>query len=115
MAIAFQCLILLCGLATIVASEIHYIIRSSQSQSCDDSAECDMDSDLTLSQFINNSSDYITDGTTLIFSPGTYSLESELVIESVHSFSMLAWPGSSSKVVITCGHNTRFEFRNVST
>ena len=28
---------------------------------------------------------------------------------------MFAWPGSSSKVVITCGHNARFEFRNVST
>jgi hypothetical protein len=28
---------------------------------------------------------------------------------------MYAWPGSSSKVVITCGHNARFEFRNVST
>ena len=27
---------------------------------------------------------------------------------------MFAWPPSSSKVVITCGHNARFEFRNVS-
>ena len=55
------------------------------------------------------------DDTTLIFSGGNYSLESELIIENVHSFSMFAWPGSSSKVEITCGHNTRFEFRSVST
>jgi hypothetical protein len=47
--------------------------------------------------------------------PGNYSLESELLVENVHSFSTYAWPGSSSKVVITCGHNARFEFRNVST
>ena len=25
------------------------------------------------------------------------------------------WPGSSSKAVITCSHDARFEFRNVST
>ena len=37
------------------------------------------------------------------------------VIEHVHSFSVCAWPPSSSKAVITCGHNARFEFRNVST
>ena len=43
-------------------------------------------------------------------------MESELVIEDVHSFSMFVWSGSSSKAVITCGlrHNARFEFRNVS-
>ena len=27
---------------------------------------------------------------------------------------MFAWPPSSSKAVITCGHNARFEFKNVS-
>ena len=76
-----------------------------------------MDNDLTLSQFINNSSesDYLKSNTRLIISPGNYSLESELVIENVHSFSMCVWPGSSSKAVITCDHNARFEFRNVST
>ena len=28
---------------------------------------------------------------------------------------MVAWPDSSSKVVIICSHNARFEFKNVST
>jgi hypothetical protein len=39
----------------------------------------------------------------------------EHVIEEVHSFSVFVWPGSSSKAVITCGHNARFEFGNIST
>ena len=80
-------------------------------------AECGMNvTDLSLSQFINNLSDYLTNETTLIFSPGNHGLESELTVENVHSFSMFMWPGSSSKAVITChGHNARFEFSNVRT
>ena len=73
-----------------------------------------MDNELILSQFVNNSSNYLTRDTSLSFSNGNYSLKSELVIENVHSFSMFAWPPSSSKTVITCGHNARFEFRNIS-
>ena len=112
---SFLCFILLSGLATVVASEVHYIIRSSQSQSCcNQHSNLCADNNLTLSQFIHFS-DYLTNDTTLIISPGSYSLESELVVENVHSFSMFVWPGSSSKAVITCGHNARFEFKNVST
>ena len=113
----FSCLILLCLGTTVDASEVQYIIRLPQSQSYIDqysSAACE-DSDLTLSQFVDNSSDYLTNDTTLIFSPGNYSLESELVVENIHSFSIFAWPSSSSRAVITYGHNARFEFRNVST
>ena len=73
-----------------------------------------MDNELILSQFVNNSSNYLTSDTILSFSNGNYSLKSELVIKNVHSFSMFVWPPSSSKAVITCGHNARFEFRNVS-
>ena len=74
-----------------------------------------MDNELTLSQFVSNSSHYVTNNTALIFSPGNYNLESELIVESVHSFSMFAYRSvASSKAVITCGHNARFEFRNVS-
>ena len=112
MAKLFIRLILLC-VATIDAKYVHYILRPSQSQSCGDrhsSAACD----ITFSQFINNFSDYLTNDTTLIFSGGNYSLESELVVKNVHSFSMSVWPGSSSKAVITCGQNARFEFSHVS-
>ncbi len=73
-----------------------------------------MDSDLSLSQFVNNSINYLTNDTRLVILPGKYRLESNLVVEDVDSFSMFVWPISSSKAVITCGHNTSFEFRNVS-
>ena len=112
--------ILLC-LATVVANEAHYIIRPSQSQiqSCVQQcsiAKCRVDNNLTLSQFVKNSTDYLTNDTVLFFSPGNYSLKSKLIVENIHSFSMTSFmcPISSSKAVITCGHNARFEFRNVS-
>ena len=116
MAKLFSCLNLLCGLAiAIVASdhEVQYIIRPSQLQSCADPwsyVSC-VDNELTLSQFLYNSSNYLKNDTVLIFSPGNYSLESELIVENVHSFSIFA---SSSKAMITCGHNARFKFINVS-
>ena len=113
----FLHLIFLC-FGTTVTNEVHYIIRPPQSQSCAEeysSAAC-VEDGLTLSQFVTNFSDYLTNNMRLILSPGNYSLESEFVIENVSSFSLLAWPTSSSKAVITChGHNARFEFRNVST
>ena len=74
-------MIVLSGLAGVGASEVQYIIRPSQSQGCDDHAECGMDvSDLILSQFISNLSDYLTNDVTLIFSPENHSLESELTV-----------------------------------
>ena len=121
MAKLFLRLNLLCGLTTVIACASEctsYVIRLSQSQNCPgdpySSAAACVDNELTLSQFVNNSSDYLTNESTLIFSPGNYSLESELVVENIHLFSMFAWSTSSSKAVITCGHNARFAFRNVS-
>ena len=121
MAKLFLCLNLLCGLTTVIACASEctsYVIRPSQSQSCpgdrySSTAAC-VDNELTLSLFVNNSSNYLTNDTTLIISPGNYSLESELVVENVYSFSIFAWPATSSKIVITCGHNARFAFRNIS-
>ena len=99
---------------SIIASYI--IVQPSQIQNCDDRVECDC-GNLTLSQFVNNSSSYlrVTSDTTLIFLPGNHSLESKLLVENVHSFSMYAWHGSSLKATITCRHSARFEFRNIST
>ena len=121
MAKLFLCLNLLCGLTTVIACASEctsYIIRPSQSQSCPgdrySSAAACVDNELTLSLFVNNSSDYLTNDTTLIISSGNYKLESEFVVENIHSFSMFAWPASSSKIVIACGHNARFAFRNIS-
>ena len=106
-------------LVTVVANEAQYnaiVIRPSQSQSyVDQCNEADyVDDDLSLSQFVNNSINYLTNDTRLIFLPGNYSLESNLLVENIHSFSMSAWTIYSSKAVITCGPNARFEFRNVS-
>ena len=119
---AFLCLALLCLGTIIIASEVReqYVIRpsvSSQSPSCGDRSYCNEEYDnhhLTLSQLVSNLSDYLTNDTRLIFSPGNYSLESDLIVENVHSFSVFAWPWYSSKAVIVCDHNARFEFRNVS-
>ena len=98
----------------VAANEAQYIIRPSQSQSCADQcskSDC-ASNELTLSQFVNSSTSYLTNNTRLVFSPGNYSLESELVAENVHSFSMSAWP---MRATIICGKNSRFEFRNIST
>ena len=110
---------ILCLITSFLATDsviASYIIQSSQIQNCNDRVECDC-GNLTLSQFINNLSSYlrVTSDTTLILLPGNHSLESELLVESVHSFSMYAWHGSSSKATITCHHSARFEFRNIST
>ena len=75
--------------------------------------ESDVDRHLTLPQFVNNSSDFLTNDTQLIFAPGNYSLESEILVENVHSFSMFVESIFSSKAVIICDHNARFEFRNI--
>ena len=124
MAETFSLLILSClGIWTTdsvsVAGEVqhYYIGRPSQPQSCDNQCSCSVCYDITLSQFIKNSwtCDNHCDDITLIFLGGNYNLESELIVENVHSFSMYAWPGSSTKVGITCGHDARFKFRNVST
>ena len=115
MAKLFLCLIV-SFLATDSVIASYIIVQPSWIQNCDDRVECDC-GNLTLSQFVNNSSSYlrVTSDTKLIFLPGNHSLESELLVENVHSFSMYAWHGSSSKAMITCHHSARFEFRNIST
>ena len=102
-------------LSTSVANEaVHYInVRPSQPHDYGNTKF--IDNGVTLSQFVINSSNYLTSNTTLIFSLEDYNLESKLIVQNVHSFSMFVWPGSSSKAVITCGRDARFEFMNVST
>ena len=88
-----------------------YYIGCSQSPNFNDD-----DHHLTLSQFVNNSSDYLTNDTQLIFAPGNYSLESEILIENIRSFSIsIEHNIFSSRASIICDSNARFEFKNVST
>ena len=114
--------VLLCFVpATAVASEVaHYFIRPSQTQRCDNlqhsNAVC-TENDLTLSQFVNDSRNYLRNDTRLFFSPGNYSLESELIVDSIDTFSMIVVPvysrSQTEQAVITCGANARFEFCSI--
>ena len=82
---------------------------------CSPLPKIDDDHHLTLSQFVNNSSDYLTNDTQLIFAPENYSLESEILIENIRSFSISIEQIFSSRASIICDSNARFEFKNVST
>ena len=96
-------------LASIVSSETYYINKTWQLPN-----NADSDNHLTLSQFINNSSAYLTNDTRLVFASGNYSLESNLSVENVDTFSMSSETMSTSRAVrIVCNHNARFEFRRV--
>ena len=100
------------SLATIVNSVVYNI---GPTQLLNDT-ECDKKV-LTLSQFVSNTGDYLTDDTSLTFAPGNYSLEFQLVVENIHSFSMYRFVDPIhplSKSVIICGHRARFKFSNVS-
>ena len=88
--------------------EVYYI-------GCSQSPKIDDDHHLTLSQFVNNSSDYLTNDTQLIFAPGNYSLESEILIKNIRSFSISIEQIFLSRASIICDSNARFEFKNVST
>ena len=66
---------------------------------------------ITLSQFVNNSSDYLSENTTLHFLQGEHSLESTLFINNIDTFYVSS---QDSNVTIVCNHSSWFEFNNVS-
>ena len=102
-------LTLMC-LLNVVKSEVYYIESSSNGQCIGKSDHC-----LTFSQYVRNSSVYLANDTSLIFSSGNHSLDTDFVVKNIHSFSMFVQPTlKSSKAVIICDNNTRFEFRNAS-
>ena len=74
--------------------------------------DCDC---LTFAQFASNSSNYLTDTTTLIFTPGSHTIEVELTIKNIHSFSMLAEIDPFTQTEIVCYDHAKFTFSNVST
>ena len=76
----------------------------------------DADHCLTLSQFVKNSSDYLVNDTQLIFASGNHTLESELLVENVLSFSISVESIlTSSRAVIVCDYNGKFQFSNTTT
>ena len=64
---------------------------------------------LFVSSFTNCSK---CSNTTLISAPGNHCFESDLIVEDIYSFSMLAEPFSSIPQII-CSLDTKFEFRNM--
>ena len=106
----------MCLALTFVANGVQYMFRPSHSDNhIDQCSETDcVNNNITFSLFANDSINYLTNDVRLVFSPGIYTLESKFLVENVHSLSMFVWPISSSKALITCGPNARFEFRNVS-
>ena len=69
---------------------------------------------ITLSQFASNSSNYLTNNTTLIFTPGSHTIEVEVSIKYVHSFAMLAETNPLTPTEIVCYNHANFIFNNVS-
>ena len=110
---AFSYLVLLCLVtSTVAADDGQYIIKPSQqsrSRVSGSGAACSLvDNGLNLAQFVNNLSEFLISGTTLIFCSGNHNLKSELIVENVHSFSMFVWPDSSLKAVIKDVHLKAF-------
>ena len=90
-----------------VTCEEFYIVPSQGHRCCADHCR-------TLSQFIDDFTNCSEcDNTTLIFAPGNYNLESDLVVEDIYSFSMYTLFPSITQ--INCSLGTKFVLRNVST
>ena len=87
-------------------SEYHTVIHS-QGDPCNEIEHC-----LTLSQFVNNISDYLSENMTLNFLPGEHNLDSAQLIKNINSFYMSSL---DTNVTIACSHSGNFEFGNIST
>jgi hypothetical protein len=94
-----------------IKSEIYHVLPVSK---LNDTCMVDRCDCLTLSQFASNSSNYLTNTTTLIFTAGSHAIESELVIENIHSFSMLAETNPLTQTEIVCYDHAKLTFSNVS-
>ena len=104
----FSVQVLLCFITTIKCDVYHLL--SAQSDTCNvDCHEC-----LTLSQFVSNSSNYLTNNTMLIFAPGSHTMELELIVDNIHSFSMLAETTPLMETKIICYDHAKFTFSNIS-
>ena len=104
-------LILLLVAQTIISCEasVHYTVISSPDDPCN---ETDLEKCLTISQFANNSNDYLMMNTTLHFLPGKQHLDSMILVENVNTLYMSSRDGN---VTIVCNHSSpKFEFHNVS-
>ena len=95
-------------LATLLGEKVeYYTVIPSPNDPCNETDLC-----ITLSQFANNSSDYLRTNTTLHFLPGEQHLDSMILVENCNTFYMRS---SDSNVIIVCNHSSaRFEFHNVS-
>ena len=93
-----------------VSSELYYITPSNVP--CPSTFDSESVPCLTLSQFLYNSNVHTSFNTSLIFLLGNHSLELELAVDNINTFSMLS--NSSGTVRIICGYNGTFKFENIS-
>ena len=77
---------------------------------------CSLGHCLTLSQFVSTFANCskCDNTTTLIFAPGSYDLETKIVIEDVNSFSISTEPFSTNPQIV-CSFDAQFEFKNIDT
>ena len=92
-----------------VKSEVYHLLPAPSNTCKVDFHDC-----LTLSQFVSNSSNYLSKTTMLIFAPGSHAIESELIIENIYSFSMLAETTPLTQTEIVCYDHANFTFSHVS-
>ena len=69
---------------------------------------------LTLSQFAQNSSSWLSSNTTLIFLEGNHILNTELFISNISNFSMLTNSISEGTHVVICQGQVNFVFDHIS-
>ena len=90
-------------------SALHYTIVTSPNETCEETEQC-----LTLSQFANNSSEYLNTNTTVMlhFLEGEHHLDSTIMIRNIDAFHMSSQ--RDSNVAIVCNdYSSRFEVNNV--
>ena len=105
---AWKALPLFLTLFGLLLSDVYHITPSA-------SDPCPTETCLTLSQFADNSTNFLNStNTTLIFLPGNHNLESQILFANVSNISMLTMSSLSSNSVITCGHDASFKFVSVN-
>ena len=89
-------------------TQVYYITPSS-------SDPCPAEPCLTLSQFANNSNNYVNSNTTLIFLSGKHRLELELLVDNTTELSILfnSMNSTDTHAVIVCQLHTMFVVENV--
>ena len=91
------------------AQESYYYVKPTANTSCP-ANPC-----LTLSEYVQQSDQYLTSNATMVFLPGTHTLENDFVVADVASFRLLGDPTSLPEITtkVTCSSPVGFIFDRV--